>query len=96
MATSTRSSISLSSYADHVNPQWVRLLNLLDMNVVYERCVGTELFTVDGRRVSIFFPAIVYIILATIIRESSPHCRTNWNAAVPLCCRAMFRNWRGS
>lgn len=51
MATSTRSSISLSSYADHVNPQWVRLLNLLDMNVVYERCVGTELFTVDGRRV---------------------------------------------
>jgi ornithine--oxo-acid transaminase len=39
-----------SSYAEHVNPQWVRLLDLLDMNVRYERCSGTELFTEDGRR----------------------------------------------
>jgi ornithine--oxo-acid transaminase len=44
-------SLSLSSYADHVNPQWVRLLNLLDMNVSYDRCVGAELFTADGLRV---------------------------------------------
>jgi ornithine--oxo-acid transaminase len=36
-------------YAQHVNPQWVRLLDLLEMNVRYERCVGTELFTTDGR-----------------------------------------------
>lgn len=41
---------SVSSYSDHVNPQWVRLLNLLDMNASYERCIGTELFTTDGRR----------------------------------------------
>jgi ornithine--oxo-acid transaminase len=39
------------SYACHVNPQWVRLLNLLQMNVAYERCVGTELHTSDGRRI---------------------------------------------
>ena len=39
-----------SSYAEHVNPQWVRLLDLLDMNVRYERCSGTELFTEDGDR----------------------------------------------
>jgi len=39
------------AYADHVNPQWVKLLNLLEMNVSYERCVGTELFTTDGRRI---------------------------------------------
>ncbi len=38
-------------YADHVNPQWVRLLDLLDMNVQYEKCVGCELFTHDGARI---------------------------------------------
>src|ERR1700751_2043401 len=38
-------------YAEHVNPQWVRLLDLLQMNVRYEPCVGTELFTADGRRI---------------------------------------------
>jgi ornithine--oxo-acid transaminase len=38
-------------YQEHVNPQWVRLLNVLDMNVRYARCQGTELYTEDGRRV---------------------------------------------
>jgi ornithine--oxo-acid transaminase len=38
-------------YAEHVNPQWVRLLNLLQMNVRYQRCTGAELITDDGRRV---------------------------------------------
>jgi ornithine--oxo-acid transaminase len=36
-------------YSNHVNPQWVRLLNLLQMNAKYDRCAGTELFTTDGR-----------------------------------------------
>jgi ornithine--oxo-acid transaminase len=40
-----------SSYREYVNPQWVNLLNILDMNVEYERCVGAELFTRDGRRI---------------------------------------------
>ena len=40
-----------SSYHDYVNPQWVRLLNLLGMNVEYERCQGCELFTSDGRTI---------------------------------------------
>jgi len=39
------------SYSTHVNPQWVRLLNLLQMNVRYTRCVGAELFTEDGTRI---------------------------------------------
>lgn len=43
--------ISTDAYADHVNPQWVKLLSLLEMNVSYERCVGAELFTSDGRRI---------------------------------------------
>ena len=38
-------------YAAHVNPQWVRLLDLLEMNVQYERCTGAELFSSDGRRI---------------------------------------------
>src|ERR1700731_3188573 len=42
---------SASSYSDYVNPQWVALLELLDMNVRYQRCAGSELFTEDGRRI---------------------------------------------
>ncbi len=38
-------------YAERVNPQWVRLLDLLEMNVQYERCAGVELVTSGGRRI---------------------------------------------
>ena len=38
-------------YADYVNPQWVRLLDVLQMNVTYIRCEGAELFRTDGQRV---------------------------------------------
>src|SRR5512140_464603 len=38
-------------YESSVNPQWVRLLNLLQMNVRYERCAGAELYTSDGERI---------------------------------------------
>jgi len=34
-----------------VNPQWIRVLELLQMNVDYTRCEGAELFTGDGRRI---------------------------------------------
>jgi ornithine--oxo-acid transaminase len=40
-----------SYYREYVNPQWVTLLNLLGMNAEYERCLGCELFTKDGRRI---------------------------------------------
>jgi ornithine--oxo-acid transaminase len=43
--------LAADTYADHVNPQWVKLLNLLEMNPSYERCEGTELFTTDGLRI---------------------------------------------
>ena len=36
-------------YRNHVNPQWVRLLELLRMNVRYSRCSGTRLYADDGR-----------------------------------------------
>src|SRR3954471_22374874 len=44
-----RSSEFSAKYSEYVNPQWVRLLDLLEMNVRYERCVGSQLFTSDGR-----------------------------------------------
>jgi ornithine--oxo-acid transaminase len=50
-AVETRASANNAGYSDYVNPQWVRLLGLLEMNVRYKRCVGAELFTSDGRRI---------------------------------------------
>ena len=41
---------SADLYRQHVNPQWARLLDVLQMNVRYEHCLGAELFTDDGRR----------------------------------------------
>jgi ornithine--oxo-acid transaminase len=50
--TTTRALPSLDNvYAQHVNPQWVRLLDLLEMNAQYHHCSGCELFTADGRRI---------------------------------------------
>jgi ornithine--oxo-acid transaminase len=36
-------------YERYVNAQWVRLLDVLQMNVSYVRCSGAELHTADGR-----------------------------------------------
>lgn len=38
-------------YPRYVNPQWVRLLSLLEMNVVYSYCRGAELHAADGRSI---------------------------------------------
>jgi ornithine--oxo-acid transaminase len=51
LSIATAPSVAGSRYAEHVNPQWVRLLNLLDMNVSYERCTGAELLTGQGRSI---------------------------------------------
>ena len=40
-----------SLYEEHVNPQWVRLLDVLGMNVRYASCLGAELITEDGRHI---------------------------------------------
>jgi ornithine--oxo-acid transaminase len=47
--TAAAPSTFLQDYTDHVNPQWVRLLDLLRMNSEYTRCEGVELTTADGR-----------------------------------------------
>src|SRR2546423_15503546 len=51
MSASAVSCATGTLYSKNVNPQWVRLLDLLEMNVRYERCSGSELFTADGRRI---------------------------------------------
>ena len=38
-------------YRERVNPLWVRLLDVLQMNARYVRSEGTELYTDDGRRI---------------------------------------------
>ena len=43
--------IAAGRYSDFVNPQWSKLLDLLEMNVSYDRCAGAELTTTDGRRI---------------------------------------------
>jgi len=35
---------STQLYPEHVNPQWVRLLDVLQINVHYEHCNGAETF----------------------------------------------------
>ncbi len=40
-----------SDYAAHVNPQWLRLLEILQMNETYEHCAGVELHTASGRTI---------------------------------------------
>ncbi len=68
-------------YSEHVNPQWVRLLNVLQMNVRYESCGGVELRTADGRTILDFLsgycvhnaghnhPAIVEAVKAELDRR---------------------------
>jgi ornithine--oxo-acid transaminase len=40
---------AVDAYEEYVNPQWGRLLDVLQMNVHYTRCRGAELHTSDGR-----------------------------------------------
>jgi ornithine--oxo-acid transaminase len=51
LVTDTPAEPFQESYKRAVNPQWVRLLKLLQMNAEYARCAGVELFTTDGRRI---------------------------------------------
>jgi ornithine--oxo-acid transaminase len=51
MPASTQPSLALQNYIDHVNPQWVRLLNLLQMETEYTLCSGAELHTARGETI---------------------------------------------
>lgn len=68
-------------YRNFVNPEWVRLLSLLGMNVKYSRCEGTELHTEDGR-----------IILDFL----SGYCVYNTGHNHPSIARALIRELQSS
>jgi hypothetical protein len=40
-----------TAIAPELYPQWAKLLDLLEMNVQYDRCVGAELHVTDGRTI---------------------------------------------
>lgn len=96
MAQSTLSTpLELSSmspaYADYVNPEWVRLLDLLGMNVRYRSCRGTELHAEDGRIFLDFLSGYcVHTTPATIIPLSSRPCATSFRRAGQRCCKATL------
>jgi ornithine--oxo-acid transaminase len=88
MSTKPPTAYSPSLYSDYVNPQWVTLLNLLDMNVRYERCLGTELFTLDGRRILDFLSS--YCIHN--IGHNHPHIIQALKDELDQCGPAMLRS----
>ena len=64
-------------YERHVNPQWVRLLDILGMNAAYSRCEGAELFTADGRVILDFNSGYCGSIMrGTTTRALSPLWKT--------------------
>lgn len=69
-------------YAKRVNPEWVRLLDLLQLIVRYERCVGAELVTDDGRRILDVLSVTAFTTLAMAIPRLFVLCRMNWSDAV--------------
>ncbi len=78
MNSSTLDSAVAERYSEHVNPNWVHLLALLEMNVSYARCSGTELHTTDGRRILDFL---------------SGYCVHSIGHNHPAFCRRLRRLW---
>ena len=58
--------VSAARYGRRVNPQWARLLRLLEMDVRYGRCVGAELFTTTAAGLWTSFRDIAFTMLVTI------------------------------
>ena len=92
-----------NAYGDHVNPHWVKLLSLLDMHVSYEKCLGAELFTTDGRRILDFLsgycvhnaghnhPAIISALKDELDKSGPVMLQSN----VPEL-QGAFANWRAA
>ena len=51
------------SYARHVNPEWIKLVKLLQMNLHYTRCRGAELETAEGRTILDFHSSTQKVFL---------------------------------
>lgn len=84
--------VSLQSYSEHVNPQWMRLLEVLQMNVRYAGCQGAELYPQSG--------GVILDFLSGYCVHNAGHnhpriiaaLKTNSTAADQQCCKATFQN----
>ena len=79
-------------YEKYVNPQWVRLLDVLGMNVRYTSCVGSELFTDDGRRILDSIPATAFITWDTTIPALCVLSKRSSISMDRRCCKGMCRS----
>ena len=92
MSESKDLSSQQSLYEKYVNPRWVRLLDVLRMNVHYTSCLGTEL---SRRMAGVFWisiPATAYTTWDTIIRVWCELLRRNWTAMGLQLCKATCWN----
>jgi 4-aminobutyrate aminotransferase-like enzyme len=84
-----KSSAEQALYVEHVNPIWVKLLDVLGMNVQYTHASGAELFTSDGRTILDCLSGYCVHNIGHnhpyIISQSLRSCR----ASLQRCCRAM-------
>src|SRR5215469_13212220 len=81
---------SIQAYTDHVNPQWVRLLSLLQMQTEYSLCSGAELHTAAGEVILDFLsgycvhntghnhPAIIEALHAELDHRGPVMCKTTF------------------
>ena len=76
------------AYSQHVNPQWVRLLNLLEMNADYVECSGETLRTADGRTILDFLSGYCVHNLGHNNQQVIDALHADSTAAGPPCCRA--------
>jgi hypothetical protein len=90
MSEAAVSRISKSLYSDYVSSEWEKFLNLLGMNVRYERCTGAELYAADGRRILDFLSGWIEFVnaveeLVALVHSSG----TFWSEALGLARRAL-------
>ena len=90
-----------TAYSCHVNPHWVRLLELLQMNERYVRCRGAELFTAEGKRILDFLsgycvhnaghnhPAIVSALIGELSGSGPAMVQSNVSEAAGELARRL-------
>ena len=78
------------TYAEHVNEQWVRLLDLMGMNVRYARCVGEELQAEDGTTYLDFLSGYGVYNVGHNHPRLIAALRTELEGVAPACSRATW------
>jgi ornithine--oxo-acid transaminase len=85
---STRKTAGSTDYQDHVNPQWVKLLNLLEMNSRYVECRGERLRTDEGRTILDFLSG--YCVYNT--GHNHPHILSALHEELERCGPSMLQS----